>query len=43
MITGVILGMRGGTKDEEAIGGWLAERSPRVELLRIVHRPNSSG
>jgi hypothetical protein len=41
MITGVILGMRVGTIEEEAIRGWLAVRSPRVELLRVVHKPNS--
>ena len=41
MITGVILGMRIGATEEETIRGWLAERSPRVELLRVVHKPNS--
>jgi Protein of unknown function (DUF2971) len=42
IITGVILGMRIGAKEEEAIRGWLAaKRSPRVELLRVVHKPNS--
>jgi hypothetical protein len=40
-ITGVILGMRIGAKEEEAIRGRLAKRSPRVELLRVVHKPNS--
>jgi hypothetical protein len=41
IITGVILGMRIGAKEEEAIRGWLAKRSPRVELLRVAHKPNS--
>ncbi len=41
IITGVILGMRIGAKEEEAIRGWLAKRSPRVELLRVGHKPNS--
>jgi hypothetical protein len=33
--------MRIAAKDEEAIRGWLAKRSPRFELLRVVHKPNS--
>jgi hypothetical protein len=41
IITGVILGMRIGAQEEETIRGWLAKRSPPVELLRVVHKPNS--
>lgn len=41
IITGVILGMRVGAKEEATIRGWLAKRSPPVELLRVVHKPNS--
>lgn len=41
IITGVILGIRIGPREEEAIRGWLAKRSPRVELLRVVHKQNS--
>jgi Protein of unknown function (DUF2971) len=41
MITGVVLGMRIDKGHEATIRGWLADRKPAVELLRVAHRPNS--
>jgi hypothetical protein len=40
-ITGVVLGMRTSEEDEATVRGWLANRKPTVELLRVAHRPNS--
>lgn len=41
MIDGVILGMRIDPEAEATVRGWVEQRSPKVELLRLVHRPNS--
>ena len=41
MINGVLLGMRIDPSNEEAVRGWIAERTPRIELLRVIHKPGS--
>lgn len=41
LITGVVLGMRISEDNERTIREWIAGRSPRIELRRVVHRPNS--
>jgi hypothetical protein len=41
MIDAVVLGMRTDSHTEATIRGWLKDRVPTVELLRVVHRPRS--
>jgi hypothetical protein len=41
LIAGVVLGTRISEDNERTIREWIAGRSPRIELLRVVHRPNS--
>jgi hypothetical protein len=41
MIDGVILGMRVEPKAEATIREWISARTPKIELLRVVNRPNS--
>jgi hypothetical protein len=41
IITGVVLGMRVDARHEATIREWIANRSPRVELLRVAHMPDS--
>ena len=41
MIDGVILGMRVAHDDEKAIRAWVVDRTPEVELLRVVLKPSS--
>jgi hypothetical protein len=41
MIDGVILGMRISPSDETAVRDWASRRSPPLELLRVIHKPNS--
>ncbi len=41
MIDGVVLGLRTSAQDEASIRGWLAHRSPKIELLRVKNCPNS--
>ena len=41
MIDGVILGLRIDLGDEEQVRGWVDGRQPKIELLRVVHRPGS--
>jgi hypothetical protein len=42
MINGIILGMRTDPKfEKEILRSWIDGRSPAVEVLRAVHRPNS--
>jgi hypothetical protein len=41
MIDAVVLGMRTDRNTEATIRGWLKDRVPTVELLRVVHRPRS--
>jgi DUF2934 family protein/DUF2971 family protein len=41
LITGIVLGLRTHADVEAKIRGWLANRDPAVELLRVVHKPNS--
>jgi hypothetical protein len=39
MVDAVVLGMRTDRNTEAIIRGWLKDRVPTVELLRVVHRP----
>lgn len=41
IITGVVLGMRIDARHEAMLRDWIAKRSPKVEFLRVSHRPNS--
>jgi hypothetical protein len=42
MINGVILGMRIDPVCEQKIRSWVGTRSPAIELLGVITRPNSS-
>ena len=41
MIDGVILGMRIDSKNEATVRSWVAQRSPPLEVLRVVKRPGT--
>ncbi len=41
MIDGVVLGMRIDPSHEEAVRAWIDERTPQIELLRVIHKPGS--
>ena len=41
MIDGVVLGMRIDPSHEETVRGWVDGRTPKIELLRVVHKPGS--
>ena len=41
MVDGVVMGMRIDPRHEEAVRGWVDGRTPRIELLRVVHKPGS--
>jgi len=41
MIDGVVLGLRTSPEDEQSIREFIAESGRRIELLRVVHKPNS--
>jgi hypothetical protein len=41
MIDGVVMGMRIQPAVEATVRSWVANRNPKVELLRVVHKPQS--